>query len=337
VEDQGRAAAVTPAGPPGRRGWVVSPGFDLLFLANVLWPVALLPHVGGAAGPLTVWQLYFLTTPHRWLTLVLVAADPDRREGRDRLFLGLAALAAGAVLAVYLSAGNFACLVLIDLVWNGWHFGSQHAGVLRMYGRKAGGGWPWLERHGVRLFVFYLALRAPAWVTGLLRPDPYLYDAVRVLDLVVLAVPVTLLAANLADLTRDRLGKLAYLVSVCVLYSGFLLAVRAEDGPLALGFALGSAVFHATEYLAVVTAYAWRRTSGGSAGRFRAMATNWLVVLSVFAVGLGTFAALWGTAAGQLWVGLNLTAAFLHYAYDGMIWKLRRPATAAALGVGAPA
>ena len=34
-----------------------------------------------------------------------------------------------------------------------------------------------------------------------------------------------------------------------------------------------------------------------------------------------------------LWQGLNLWAAFVHYAYDGMIWKLRRPETAAALGV----
>ena len=32
------------------------------------------------------------------------------------------------------------------------------------------------------------------------------------------------------------------------------------------------------------------------------------------------------------WQGLNLWAAFVHYAYDGMIWKLRRPETAAALG-----
>jgi hypothetical protein len=37
-----------------------------------------------------------------------------------------------------------------------------------------------------------------------------------------------------------------------------------------------------------------------------------------------------------LWQGLNLWAAFVHYAFDGMIWKLRRPETAAALGVANP-
>jgi hypothetical protein len=29
---------------------------------------------------------------------------------------------------------------MIDYVWNAWHFGSQHAGGLRMYARKVGGG-----------------------------------------------------------------------------------------------------------------------------------------------------------------------------------------------------
>ena len=38
-----------------------------------------------------------------------------------------------------------------------------------------------------------------------------------------------------------------------------------------------------------------------------------------------------------VWQGLNLWMSFVHYTYDGMIWKLRRPATAAALGVGAAA
>lgn len=199
------------------RGWVVSPAFDLLFLANLLWPVALLPWLGGPTGPLTFWQLYFLTTPHRWITLVLVAADADRRAGRDRLFLALAVAASLVVLTVFLCSGDFACLVFVDLIWNGWHFGSQHAGVLRMYGRKAGGGWPVLEKHGVRLFVFYIALRAPAWVAGVLRPHTNIFDAVRLLDLMMLAIPATLLAANLAEFTRERIGKLAYLASVCVL------------------------------------------------------------------------------------------------------------------------
>ena len=71
-------------GPP--RDWLVSPAFDLLFLANLGWLLALVPGYVAAEGTVHIefWQIYFLTTPHRWITLLLVAADPDRRAGRDR-------------------------------------------------------------------------------------------------------------------------------------------------------------------------------------------------------------------------------------------------------------
>src|SRR5262249_57489311 len=133
----------------GRGGWVGWPAFDLLFLANLAWPLALLPGFVSAEGrPHTeFWQLYFLTTPHRWITLVLVALDPDRRGGRTWLFAGIAVLAAALVLSVRLATGAFLCLLLVDYLWNGWHFAAQHYGVLRIYDRTAGGGWPRLERH----------------------------------------------------------------------------------------------------------------------------------------------------------------------------------------------
>ena len=56
--------------------------------------------------------------------------------------------------------------VTFDYVWNGWHFASQHSGVLRMYTRKVGGGWHILERHGLRLFIFYVIALTAGWSTG---------------------------------------------------------------------------------------------------------------------------------------------------------------------------
>lgn len=322
-----------PIGPSG--GWIVSPAFDLLFLANLPWVLVFIPPLVGIDGPLSFWQLYFLTTPHRWMTLLVVATDPDRREGRGPLFLVLAAAAMGVVTGTYLLTGDFACLVIADLVWNGWHFASQHAGVLRIYGRKVGGGWAWLERYGTRAFVFYVALRAPAFATGYLRTFPDLFTTVRILDLVVLMIPVVLVVVQFRRFTPSRVGKTVYVLSVSALYSSLLFAVRAEDGPLLLALSLGSALFHATEYLAIVTHYAWRRRLEGGGGGFRTMAANWGLVLVTFAVVVGLFAATWETSLGDLWVGANLAAAFLHYAYDGMIWKLRRPATARVLGLNA--
>jgi len=328
MENPVRPAEVT----PGRRSWIVSPAFDLLFFANLPWVLCLIPGLAAdPANPVSFWQVYFLTTPHRWITLLLVATDPDRRGGRDRLFVGFAILAVGVVAGTYLAAGTLLCLALIDTVWNAWHFGSQHAGVLRIYGRKVGGGWPALEKHGTRWFVTYVALRVPGWSTGALRSDPYLDAVVRTIDLAVFAIPALLLAVQVRDFTRVGVGKLTYTASVAAVYSGLLLAVRADAGPLLIALTLASSVFHATEYLAIVTHYAWRRQAGGP-GAFRAMAANWGLVLILFVGGLGLFEASCGTALGDLWVGGNLAAAFLHYTYDGLIWKLRKPATAAALG-----
>jgi hypothetical protein len=71
----------------------------------------------------------------------------------------------------------------------------------------------------------------------------------------------------------------------------------------------------------------------GSAGLFQVMAWRWLSWLAAYVVILGLFAVLLQRGAALWWMGLNLWAAFLHYAYDGMIWKLRRPETARALGI----
>ena len=71
-----------------RSPWLVSPAFDLAFFANVAWVLAFLPGFLSAerAPHIEFWQVYFLTTPHRWITLVLVAADPDRAAaGRGSL------------------------------------------------------------------------------------------------------------------------------------------------------------------------------------------------------------------------------------------------------------
>jgi hypothetical protein len=305
----------------------------LLFFSNVLWVLCLIPGLAAdPANPVSFWQIYFLTTPHRWITLLLVATDRDRRDGRDRLFLALAVIAVGAVAATYFATGTLLCLALIDTVWNAWHFGSQHAGVLRIYGRKVGGGWPAFEKHATRLFVAYVSLRVPGWVTGALRADSTLDAAVRVADLVILSIPLGLIAVQLVCPSRAGLGKLVYTCSFSAAYAGLLFAVRADAGPFVFAFALATAIFHATEYLAIVTHYAWRRQSGGP-GAFRTMAANWGLVLVLFAGGLGLFESVFGSSLGDLWVGANLAAAFLHYAYDGLIWKLRKHSTASALGV----
>lgn len=317
--------------------WIVSPGFDVLFFANLIWLLAWLPAYSSGPGTthLDYWQVFFITTPHRWITLLLVTADPDRRVDRKGLFAALAVLLFLIVSGVWLAFGTFRCLVIADAVWNGWHFASQHSGIARIYGRKAGGGRRWLDIHALRLFVFVVTLRLLGWTTGWLEGDADSQHWLVWFDRAWLAFGAALLAVELTNRPGRRPGKVLYLASVLGLYSSLLWAISRHDTPLVTRLTVAAALFHAVEYLAIVTSYAWRRQTQGSAGLFRQMANRWMLVLVLYVALLGLIAQFAETSWRELWAGMNLWAAFLHYSFDGMIWKLRKPATAAALGATA--
>ena len=219
MEDQGRAAAlieaparvafVAPSRPDRRTdptdGWIVSPAYDLLFIANLGWLLLLLPGMSGRSETIVdFWQVYFLTVPHRWITLILVVLDPDRRgdQARRLAMIGVAALV--LVVGIWLGTEALTCLAVIDFLWNAWHFAAQHAGVLRMYSRTVGGGSELLERHGLRLFITYAALRTAGWATGWLEAGPTTMSWLRTVDLSVLVIPVLLIASAAVGFNRAR-------------------------------------------------------------------------------------------------------------------------------------
>jgi len=178
-------------------------------------------------------------------------------------------------------------LALIDFVWNAWHFASQHAGVLRIYARKVGGGVPWLERWGLRLFVTYAALRAAGLAAGWSEGDGNPLAALHALDWLTLVTPASLLVTNLAGFRRDRVGKFTYLLSVCGLYTGLLASVHSGSAVGVVSFAAAGSMVHAVEYLAIVTHYA-RRRAGGGPSAFRSLVRSWAAFLEVYVVALGS-------------------------------------------------
>ena len=164
------------------------------------------------------------------------------------------------------------------------------------------------------------------------------------LDLAVFLLPIILLSLEFSNRPWQRIGKIIYLTSVLLMYGALLFAVRNGWHRWIIALTPANAAFHAVEYMGIVTFYARRRESHGSASLFQTMARSWSLVLVIYAICLGIFSefadrttqGIWSDQAitlKDLWFGVNLWAAFLHYAYDGMIWKLRRPETAKVLGV----
>ncbi len=317
-------------------GWLLGPGVDALFVANLTWPlVPLLGLLGGFEmhEGLRFWQVYFVTAPHRWITLALVFLDRERFATSPVLYTGIAVVAVTGVLAVRFSTGALTCLFAVDYAWNAWHFAAQHHGVFRLYERQdtsrrtRGSG---LVRHGLRGLVLYVAFRV---AVGTWR-DVGTNTVLQWIDVVLLGAIAALLVLELVGPRRSTVAARTYLVSVVLLYGGLLLAVHRQRPDLVLLLATASALFHATEYLAVVS-WSVRRRHGGTSsadagtrqaepGLFARFASCWLLTLTGFALVLGLVAWSVNQRWVELWLGVNLVAAFLHYAYDGIIWRVPR-------------
>lgn len=338
METENSAAAVSQRAAPISSGWLVSPAFDLCFLANLWWPLVLL--VGALAGETDswfgFWQIYFLTTPHRWLTLLLVATDRDRRAGKTTWLVCIALAAAATIVSVFVWRGELICLALVDYLWNAWHFGSQHGGMARIYARKQGARSTIWQTWGLRLLVVYTAMRMAGWMTGGLEADHLGTNVLYLGDLVVGSTCSLCAVAPLLQNRKLRSAWSIYVLSVVAIYDLLLMAVNCRAHGSIVALVGASAAFHAVEYMAFVTFYAKQRTSQGSAGLFVSMAQRWLALLLIYITLLGAAALFADRTWREVWLGINLWAAFVHYAFDGLIWKLRERRTSETLNVDLP-
>lgn len=307
--------------------WIVNPWFDCLFLANLAWPLLLFARIDDGFAGLAewqFWQVYFVTTPHRWITLPIVFLDRKRLCEQPVAYLGIAALVTIVCLGMLLTTGALTCLLMVDYVWNTWHFAAQHHGIYRLYGRI---GNPrqsaalTTEKGLMRGFLLYIALR----VAGGTWSNQPLDEWLRLVDWIIPAIPLWLLLREIRPLRPILTGRFIYLLSVSSLYLALLFAVHTQRPAVILSLTTASALFHAIEYLALVSWSTHRRNdeSAGTLGALSWIVPRWGLVMCLYIVILGSTGWLIEQEYLQVWLLLNVIVAFLHYAYDGLIW--RRP------------
>lgn len=320
-------------------GFLFSPAVDLFFIANAFWPLLLF--VDFFAGitthqSLLFWQIYFVTAPHRWITLVLVSVD--HHKGRDRRLqffaFGIAILI--GCLCLKMGTGSLLCLGVIDYVWNAWHFASQHHGVFRIYQRRlpVGGSSPAQKSGGIllsldkavfRAFMLYVIARVAGW--GWTEGPFDGFQWVSGVDWFALIIPVALLTRQFVRYFvtySASLASLAYLLSVMTLFSSLLIASHFESNRYVVALALASAIFHSLEYMSIVTWSMNGPRHEGKSNPLVRLSQMWLLFLIMFVViiGLGNYALSRGYF--ELWVFINIVVAFWHYCFDGMIWRSRK-------------
>jgi hypothetical protein len=277
----------------------------------------------GFAGQegLQFWQIYYVTTPHRWVTLLIVLVDRKRIGNRQTLFFLIAAAVVALCATVRIATGALTCLLAIDYLWNAWHFAAQHHGIYRIYERRRQGtaaSTGTAEKIVLRGFLLYVIFRVATatWydLGSLGRVLPFT-------DWLVILLPLWLLQRNLALGQRGSRGALVYLISVCTLFTALLAAVHFRQPALILSLTLASALVHAIEYLTLVSWSTCQSDRTKASELLAYLAPRWLLVLIVFILILGSS----GYFLDRHWLGpwlfCNVVVAFLHYAYDGLIWS----------------
>lgn len=328
-----------------RRLWVHGPIADIA-LGWCWLPIAMIVH---AAEPhLTAVQsimgvIFLVSFAHQPLTLGLVYFDPMQRNAHRRLYLWAPWVAFGLIvvgLNVSLSA-----VALTAGLWNAEHTLMQRYGVMRIYGRKAG------DDHGrfekPMLLVWLVA--AISYIGGYVN----LQRLVRKLGFGGTNARSVRLLGDLASYAR-------FLFWVGALV-GVVLVVRWWKAERRLGtaasrpkhwYALGTAglvvavmidpiagvagyvAAHAVEYFAVVHTSLRKRTDAAPvAAATRTTGRRAVAYVSYF---LAIGAMVYFTKShldGRLYAFAVLFFGALHILYDGFVWKLRRPAVAASLGI----
>jgi hypothetical protein len=326
-----------------RRSWIQAPVADLAFFSYG-WLLVLLPLLWiDAWFYAVVFAVIMVNDLHRHYTFVLVYGEPEEFEKRKALYIGLPIVAA-LVSFAFVYSKSFPVLLTISVLWTMYHSVGQKYGITRIYARKAGYGEAWIEKGLIfswfSYIVFAIAEKEAATLSQfeagrvVLTSLGDLLRYMTVLSYPILAVALvfTALFVRQEYLNRDRMSvaKMLYVTSILLLYSVFFRSL--VIGYVVFGFS------HALEYIALVnifvkTKYAQRPEVKSLLAR--ASRRLWLSssVFGVGVVGLCVAAQLWNAEALAIYI---VGSSFLHFIYDGLIWKVRRPEVGAPLGIAYP-
>jgi len=328
-----------------RARWIHGPIADAA-LACCWVPFALAAHsLENRPDALTVLVagVFLLSFAHQPLTMGLVYGDPVQFTARRRLYL-----IAPIAFALAILVGQAISLTLVALVaglWNAEHTLMQRYGLTRIYGRKAGDENGPLER---AMLISWL-VTAMVWVAAFVDIPRQVQRVhlggtnTRGVELLHrlstgarwLLVPTIVLAVVLAARwwraerafgVRANPAKHLYLAATAALIATIII------DPIAGLVAYVGA--HALEYFVIVHRSLRGRVDDAPVARATSTASGRAKVYAAYFAAIAVLLAFTYPRFGGHGYGfVVLFFGALHILYDGFVWKLRRPAVAASLGV----
>ena len=345
-------AADGPALPSLRIGrtrpqWIFG-AFPDVVIAGSWVPVFLVWHVlASGSSPVAttrvqegVFLALLISFLHQPLTFGLVYGDRRQFDLHRRLFVWAPLAAIGV--AVVAAARDWWVVVPVAAVWNLQHTLQQRYGVQRIYAGRSAYGSARLDRafSYVPMAAVLLGVAAMPALTSLVQRSGLdsrnargveLLTVLRPLATALLVVAVAATAAVVALVVRQeqRAGDAANPVKWLYQGSSLVLLASILVDPVA-GF-IAYVTAHAVEYAVIVDRTARRRyasappTDGGFLATVARTALGRVTFLgAIVLAALVVHGSVHGAASNALIYAVGA----LHFTYDAVIWKLRKPALA---------
>ncbi|MCI0454646.1 MAG: hypothetical protein L0Y68_06595 [Candidatus Dadabacteria bacterium] len=315
-----------------QKSWIKNPAADLSFF-DFGWILVLLPLVIFKDHlSIIILSVLIVSYIHRHYTFALVYGDKEEFQKRKQIYIFLPIIAALAtILSLYFDA--FKVLLVAAVLWNMYHTITQKYGIARIYSRKAGYGEAWIDKgliYSWFAFLFFALVEREKDVISQYQAGSallnYIGDNLSYFTLashffLAIAIVFTLLFAYQEFKNRHQINipKILFVISILLLYSIFFYS-------LIVGYIV-FAFSHALEYIAFVNIFVnskYKRKPDSTSVVALASRKQW-IYSSLFSLGI--------VAICLVGIKLNENAfeiyivgsSFLHFIYDGLIWKVRRP------------
>lgn len=298
-------------------GWIV------VFLALVLFQ----SHMG-----LIIVIVLLFNYVHRHYTMALVYGQKEEFDKRKQVYIYLPIIAIiVTALSIYFKV--FPYLLTLSVLWTMYHSVAQKYGFTRIYSRKAGYGKGWIDKGILYSWFFYLFFAMVIYERSTLLKykagrviignlNNYM-DYISTLSYALLAVSIVFTFIYIYEEIKNRkqisIPKNIFVVSTLSIYAIFFHSM--VIGYIVFGFS------HAIEYIAFVNIFVgakYRKKPESNTFFSRVSKRQWLYsgVFSAVIIVLSLIGMKLDQNAFLIYI---VGSSFLHFVYDGLIWKVRHP------------
>ena len=312
--------------------WIKDPQFDLIYL-SFGWIAV---YVAFTLFPNYFAEILIIVAVtsfvHRHYTFALVYGQKEEFEKRRKAYIALPILFLALAVSFYYM-NIFFILLAVSIVWTMYHTIAQKYGFTRIYSRKAGYGYAWIDKGIIYSWFVYLFFALGERNRDLLQQYHEGRTLIRfvgdyfhiftMISYVALAVAIAFTAiyvyVELKNWDKISLPKNIFVFSVLLLYAIFFQSLIV--GFLVFGFS------HALEYIAFVNLFVsskYKKRPDTGSFFSRVTKRQWLYagIFTLMLAGI-SFA---GININNYVLGLYITgSSFLHFIYDGWIWKVSKP------------